>query len=70
MKCARCDAETDDFVEDTNIYVQNLKTGEQRQANSLCDSCFKRLNEKIEKFLVKAPVELTPPEKKLRDYFD
>jgi hypothetical protein len=70
MKCARCDADTDDFEEDTNFYVQNLRTGEQRQANSLCDNCLELLNERIEKFIAKSRIELTPQEKKLRDYFD
>jgi hypothetical protein len=69
--CVRCDVETNnDFGNDTRIYVQSLASGERKQATHLCDSCLEWLDSRIERLLVRKPVELTPKEKELKEYFD
>lgn len=70
-KCARCDIETEDIGDvNTSIYVTNLDTGEKRQAVYLCSECFFQIKNRVDKFLADVPVDLTPAEKKLRDYFN
>lgn len=63
-ECVRCGAETDnDFGEDTALYIEDV------QARYLCDECVVLINIYLENFLVSAPVELTPKEQELEDYF-
>lgn len=64
-KCVRCDAETDnDFGKETLFYIRG------KQARALCDNCVNYLTNELNKFLVSAPIKLTPKEQELEDYFD
>lgn len=63
-KCVRCDTETDnDFGKETMLYIKDV------QARHLCDDCVIFVNESLGKFLVNAPMKLTPKEQESEDYF-
>jgi hypothetical protein len=50
-KCARCDIETDnDFGENSNLWIENLKIGAVRHARYLCDPCTDYVVNKLKKF--------------------
>jgi hypothetical protein len=63
--CVRCGTKENviDFGEDVNLCIDG------GLARCLCATCSKQVINGLKKFLVSAPVELTPKEQELEDYF-